>query len=177
MNWAMGSGFVLRLRNVFNNVLTLSQAFISWCWVFWEPFPTAGDGATLSGSGWGGRDSWNNWRCALMRCFCLSVCQTCQRWSPTIPILPQRRGGPASQTCPPTHLMKETIPGRADEYSISTGTVLVELRHESVSVCVWQGRVNQNSQSVSHGFPIQSSWRPSGLWAGQSCSTHRGAYR
>lgn len=42
---------------------------------------------------------------------CLPVRQTYQRWSHTIPIPPQRRGGPASLTCPPTPPTKETTSG------------------------------------------------------------------
>lgn len=49
----------------------------------------------------------------LMEIVLFVFCQTFRRWSPTIPTLRRRSGGPASLTCPPTLPMNETIPGNA----------------------------------------------------------------
>lgn len=113
--WAVASEFVLIiLKNISNNIFTLSQVVISWCWGFLrQPFSTAGGGGGGTHSGQGDL-VWKRPVCLTEMSVCLSVCQTCQRWSHTIPILPQRRGDPASLTCPPTLLMKETTPGRMD---------------------------------------------------------------
>lgn len=52
------------------------------------------------------------------RMLCFSVCQMYQRWSRITPFLLLRRGDPASLTCPPTPLMRETLPGKMDDWSI-----------------------------------------------------------
>lgn len=111
--WTMNLLSVLLI--ISNNFL--SKAVINWCWGFLrQQFCTArGGGCTCAEH----RElaclaCVSNWNVCLSVCLS-SVCQTCQRWSHTTHILLQRRGGPASLTCPPTLLMKETTPGRMDE--------------------------------------------------------------
>lgn len=76
-----------------------------------------GDGGSGGGSGSGMRPGHGDLTDQLLVCvsncyLCLFVCQTCQRWSHTIPIHLLKRGGPASLTCLPSLLMKETTQGK-----------------------------------------------------------------